>query len=184
MIVSAQVKNKNALGLLAESKLLIDKDEIPVLDIIVPKKATGISSDIDLDEVQVGDQIWVMVMGKRYQLNDKIISIIGRAVKQPSANETASDGEEEVDLGELEDLDGDQKLKTRNVDVLSDVNDDEEDEYDSEDDEERKPDEEDGDEENEDDDEEDLEGLEDEGLEEEAEEENAESDGGYFDDYE
>ena len=102
MIVSAQVKNKNALGLLAESKLLIDKDEIPVLDIIVPKKATGISSDIDLDEVQVGDQIWVMVMGKRYQLNDKIISIIGRAVKQPSTHETASDGEEEEDLGELD----------------------------------------------------------------------------------
>jgi len=85
LVVEAIVKNKNALGLLAESSMFINGEKIPVLDIIVPKKSNGIASEIDLDEVQVGDSIFVMVMGKRYQLNDTNISIIGRAVKQPQS---------------------------------------------------------------------------------------------------
>ena len=85
MIVEARVKNKNALGLLAESTVLIrdgDKEkELSILDIIVPRKAAGIASEVNLDDIQIGDTIYVMVMGKRYQLNDTNISIIGRAVK-------------------------------------------------------------------------------------------------------
>jgi hypothetical protein len=120
MIVSAHVKNKNALGLLAESKLTIDDTEVPVLDIIVPKKATGIMSEIDLDNVQIGDQIWVMVMGKRYQLNDTIISIIGRAVNQPSTHEIDDDIDEQ-DNGAFEN-DNEKKPKARNDDdVLSEL---------------------------------------------------------------
>lgn len=83
LIVEAVVKNKNALGLLAESSMNINGEKIPVLDIIIPKKSNGISSEINIDDVQIGDSIHVMVMGKRYQLNDTNISIIGRAVKQP-----------------------------------------------------------------------------------------------------
>ena len=86
LVVEAIVKNKNALGLLAESSMFINGEKIPVLDIIIPKKSNGISSEIDLDEVQIGESIYVMVMGKRYQLNDTNISIIGRAVKQPVSN--------------------------------------------------------------------------------------------------
>jgi len=86
LVVEAVVKNKNALGLLAESSMFINGENIPVLDIIVPKKSNGISSEIDLDEVQIGDNIFIKVMGKRYQLNDTNISIIGRAVKQPVSN--------------------------------------------------------------------------------------------------
>jgi len=86
MVVEATVKNKNALGLLAESSMVMDDGTtIPVLDIIVPKKSNGISSEIDLEDVQIGDHIFIMVMGKRYQLNDTNISIIGRAVKQPTS---------------------------------------------------------------------------------------------------
>lgn len=95
MVVEARVKNKNALGLLAESTVLIkdngskakgsgtsDKDrELSILDIIIPRKAAGIASEIDLDNVEIGDTVFVMVMGKRYQLNDTNISIIGRAVE-------------------------------------------------------------------------------------------------------
>lgn len=86
LVIEAVVKNKNALGLLAESSMFINGEKIPVLDIIIPKKSNGISSEIDLDEVQIGESIFVMVMGKRYQLNDTNISIIGRAVKQPVSN--------------------------------------------------------------------------------------------------
>jgi DNA-directed RNA polymerase subunit E'/Rpb7 len=81
LVIEAEIKNKNALGILAESIIKIDKVDIPILDIIIPKKAAGIMSEIDLDELNIGDSIFVMVLSKKYQLNDKKISIIGKAVK-------------------------------------------------------------------------------------------------------
>lgn len=98
LVVEGHVKNKNALGLLATSSITVGTETIPVLDIIVPRKSNGILSEIELDDVQIGDTILVMVMGKKYQLNDKSISIIGRAVKSrhaPQVNALA-EGEEVV----------------------------------------------------------------------------------------
>jgi DNA-directed RNA polymerase subunit E'/Rpb7 len=147
LVVEAIVKNKNALGLLAESSMFINGEKIPVLDIIVPKKSNGISSEIDLDEVQIGQSIYIMVMGKRYQLNDTNISIIGRAVKQPiSTNKNAplldEDGEpientinpddhiiDAADDIEYEDIDGeysDEEEKPEEEEELEDLNEEEE----------------------------------------------------------
>lgn len=83
LVVKAIVKVKNEMGLLAESSIDINGTSQPVLDIIVPLRAAGITSEIPLDDVEVGDEIYVAVMSKRYQLNDKKISIIGRAVRKP-----------------------------------------------------------------------------------------------------
>lgn len=81
MIITATVKNKNQLGILAESVLHMEGGKkYPVLDIIIPKKTAGISSEIGLENLDVGDNIYVEILGKRYQLNDKKISIIGRGV--------------------------------------------------------------------------------------------------------
>jgi DNA-directed RNA polymerase subunit E'/Rpb7 len=100
LIVEARVKNKNTLGLLAEGMMVINNEKIPILDIIIPKKAAGILSEIDIDEVEIGDTVNVMIMGKRFQLNDIKISIIGRCVKQKS---NTVDEEDEIDaLGEIE----------------------------------------------------------------------------------
>lgn len=82
-ILKALVRNKNAMGLLAESMVRMGDEDIPVLDVIIPKRAAGISSDLDLDRVQIGDEIYIAVQGKRYQLNDKKISVIGKAVPKP-----------------------------------------------------------------------------------------------------
>lgn len=85
MVLKAVVRNKNAMGLLAESFIEVGDTPVPVLDIIIPKRAAGIASEIDLDTVEIGDNVYVSVQGKRFQLNDKKISIIGRAVKDPAA---------------------------------------------------------------------------------------------------
>lgn len=112
MVLKAYVRNKNAMGLLAESFIRIDDKDIPVLDIIVPKRAAGIASEIDLEDMQVGDEVYVSVQGKRYQLNDKKISIIGRAVRDPSTTVVPvmeevleEETEEGADLGDLDDDD-------------------------------------------------------------------------------
>jgi len=101
LIVEAEVKNKNTLGLLAEGMMVINNEKISILDIIIPKKAAGILSEIDIDSVEIGDIINVMIMGKRFQLNDNKISIIGRCVRQ-KLNKV--DSVNEIDaLGEIED---------------------------------------------------------------------------------
>ena len=76
-IIKCRVKAKNSLGLLAEGYF----DKIPILEIIVPKISAGIQSEINLDNVNIGQEIKIEVCGKKYQLFDKHISIIGRAIK-------------------------------------------------------------------------------------------------------
>ena len=142
LVVEAIVKNKNALGLLAESSMFINGEKIPVLDIIVPKKSNGIASEIDLDEVQVGDSIFVMVMGKRYQLNDTNISIIGRAVKQPQSqsqlrNSQNLDEDAEQGTGQNVIIQDDNILEGE--DAADDIDYEDEDEDDAYSDEEDKP---------------------------------------------
>ena len=74
MVVDAKVKASNNLGVLADGD--------GILDILIPRRSAGISSEVDLDGLKVGDDILVEVLGKRYQLKDSKISIIGRVVKE------------------------------------------------------------------------------------------------------
>ena len=113
MVIEATVKNKNALGFLAECSIDIDGTIMPVLDIIIPRRAAGVTSEVDLDAVNVGDIIYVQVLGKRYQLNDKKISIIGKAVNQPGTtlvdqtsviDATEADGDEDVEDSDVEEM--------------------------------------------------------------------------------
>ena len=76
-IIKCKVKAKNSLGLLAEGYY----DKIPILEIIVPKISAGIQSEINIDTVAIGQEIKIEVCGKKYQLFDKHISIIGKAIK-------------------------------------------------------------------------------------------------------
>ena len=127
MVVDAKVKASNNLGVLADGD--------GILDILIPRRSAGISSEVDLDGLKVGDDILVEVLGKRYQLKDSKISIIGRVVKErknplyytdilddggsvDGGAEVGEDGDAEVSSidGEDSDSDGDDK---------NDINDDE-----------------------------------------------------------
>jgi len=76
-VIKCKVKAKNSLGLLAEGYY----DNIPILQIIIPKISAGIQSEINLDSINIGQEIKIEVCGKKYQLFDKHISIIGKAIK-------------------------------------------------------------------------------------------------------
>jgi DNA-directed RNA polymerase subunit E'/Rpb7 len=77
-IIKCRVKAKNSLGLLANGFY----DNIPILEIIVPKISAGIQSEINIETVNIGDEISIEVVGKKFQLYDKYISIIGKAMKE------------------------------------------------------------------------------------------------------
>jgi DNA-directed RNA polymerase subunit E'/Rpb7 len=96
-VFEAVVKNKNALGVHAESILQVGDKIEPVLDIIIPKRSVGIVSEIDLEELQMGDKIFVEVLGKRYQLHDRKISVIGKAIKEPPKAPSPNDADEGLD---------------------------------------------------------------------------------------
>jgi DNA-directed RNA polymerase subunit E'/Rpb7 len=120
-VVSAVIKNKNQLGILAESSL----DDLPILDIIVPIKTAGIISQVSLDTLQIGDTISVEVMGKKFQMTDRKISVIGRVIQQAEENvlplpeeeeEVEADLEEEV-YEEEEEKEGGEEQEKKAVDV-------------------------------------------------------------------
>jgi DNA-directed RNA polymerase subunit E'/Rpb7 len=120
-VVEAVVKNKNLLGILAESSMEIDNEKVPILDIIIPIKSAGIISDINIENVSIGDTITVEVMGKKYQMKDKKISIIGRIVtptKEPVI--------EDVDVIEIDDTLNEEDIEITDNEVLEDEDDDDE----------------------------------------------------------
>lgn len=74
-VIKGKVTNINTFGILAEVK--------PVLEIIIAKNSVTYKSDIDLSSVQVGQDVLVEVVGKKYDLFDKRICIIGRIISSP-----------------------------------------------------------------------------------------------------
>jgi DNA-directed RNA polymerase subunit E'/Rpb7 len=73
-IIKSQVTNVNKFGILAEVQ--------PILEIIIAKNSVNIQSDpnINLDVIKPGDMISIEIVGKKFELNDKKISIVGRVV--------------------------------------------------------------------------------------------------------
>jgi DNA-directed RNA polymerase subunit E'/Rpb7 len=94
-IIKCKVKNINKMGVLAEGYY----DNIPILEIIIPSNSAGIKSEINLETLVKGQEIKIEVCGKKYQLFDKHISIIGRAIKNKEEfikNEIKTDYDDEL----------------------------------------------------------------------------------------
>lgn len=131
IVVKAVVRVKNEMGVLAESSIEMDGKRVPVLDIIVPLRAAGIVSEINVENVQVGDEIYVSVLSKRYQLRDKKISVIGRAVQRPgtaplNANDVPAgleDGIDAASVGSFEE--DDDELEDENTEDVEGASDEE-----------------------------------------------------------
>jgi len=97
-IIQAVIRNKNQMGILAESSIELNDNKIPILDIIIPIRSVGIISEVNLDNLQIGNVIKIEVVGKKYQLNDKKISIIGRVISSDIVEDKNN-----IELDEVED---------------------------------------------------------------------------------
>ena len=88
-IVTARIENINNFGILCYSSMIEDGETIPILEIIVPKHSLSIQSEIDLsdtDRIAPGKVVMIKIIGKKYQLNNKKISIIGTIVTNDSTD--------------------------------------------------------------------------------------------------
>jgi len=119
------VKAKNNLGLLAIGKY----EDMAILEVIIPKITSGILSDVNIDNIGIGDEINVIVCGKKFTLYDKMISIIGRIIKDKVDDDISVIEEDEDDSPSIEDEEED--ILAFEDDALNDDNDVyEEEEYD------------------------------------------------------
>lgn len=113
-MVKCIVKAKNNLGLLAIGIY----EDMAILEVIIPKITTGILSDVNIDNINIGDEINVIVCGKKFTLYDKMISIIGRIIKEKVDDDISVIEEDEDDSPSIEDEDED--ILAYEDDVLND----------------------------------------------------------------
>ena len=116
-MVKCIVKAKNNLGLLAIGKY----EDMAILEVIIPKITSGILSDVNIDNISIGDEINVIVCGKKFTLYDKMISIIGRIIKDKVDDDISVIEEDEDDSPSIEDEEED--ILAYEDDVLNDDND-------------------------------------------------------------
>jgi DNA-directed RNA polymerase subunit E'/Rpb7 len=102
-IIKCVVKAKNNLGLLAIGKY----EEMAILEVIIPKITSGILSDVNIDNINIGDEVNVIVCGKKFTLYDKMISIIGRIIKDKVSDDISVIEEDEDDSPSIDDEDAD-----------------------------------------------------------------------------
>ena len=109
------------MGILAESSIELNDNKIPILDIIIPIRSVGIISEVNLDNLQIGNVIKIEVVGKKYQLNDKKISIIGRVISSDITEEANN-----IEVDEVEDDLNDEDYEIEDVTGLIDGGEDDE----------------------------------------------------------
>lgn len=114
-MVKCIVKAKNNLGLLAIGKY----EDMAILEVIIPKITSGILSDVNIDNINVGDEINVIVCGKKFTLYDKMISIIGRIIKDKVDDDISVIEEVEDDSPSIDDEEED-NLSFADDDLIDD----------------------------------------------------------------
>jgi len=131
-VIKCVVKAKNNLGLRAIGM----HEDMAILEVIIPRITSGIQSEVNIDEVKIGDIVNVLVCGKKFTLYDKMISIVGKILKDKNEEIIISDVED--DEVSIED-ENDDDLQDDGLDIIDieneyEINNDDEEEYDDEED--------------------------------------------------
>jgi len=131
-VIKCVVKAKNNLGLRAIGM----HEDMAILEVIIPRITSGIQSEVNIDEVKIGDVVNVLVCGKKFTLYDKMISIVGKILKDKNEENIISDVED--DEVSIED-ENDDDLQDDGLDIIDieneyEVNDEDEEEDDDDED--------------------------------------------------
>ena len=105
--LNCKVINSNNFGILCSSGLTQNGTYIPILDIFVPKNSLNIKSDddVDLNEISKNQEVVVEIVGKKFEINDKMISAVGRIISNASqeVNIDKDDDDNLIDLTAMDD---------------------------------------------------------------------------------
>ena len=82
--MTAIVRSMNRFGMLCEGGYYDpDNSLVPVIEIVVVRNPATIPNEVDLSDLQVGDEVGVEVLGRSFELRDSRISAFGRTVRDP-----------------------------------------------------------------------------------------------------
>lgn len=124
-VVKANITNINRFGILAEAGYADNGSYQSVIEIIIAKNSINIQSDVNLEELKIGQEIRVEIIGRKFELGEAKISAVGRVIKEAGAVKGPNvDEEDEVNEDEINEDD----------DEVSDDNDDSEENDDEEND--------------------------------------------------
>ena len=97
---------------------------VDVLDIIIPKHSYSIKSNVDFNDINVDINVIIEIVGKKYQLNKKTISVVGKIIAINTSNKF--DNQIDIDVQDeqvYEDNDNNNEIDDSDVDYdLDDVN--------------------------------------------------------------
>lgn len=117
-LIKCTVVNINKFGILAIAGFYSNSEFVNVLDVIITKNSVNIVSDVDLEKIAAKNEIIVEVLGKRYNLGDKKLSVLGRVVdvkdidaslkkKKVINNQPEIEDEDEIEEAIIDDADED-----------------------------------------------------------------------------
>ena len=116
-VIKCVVKAKNNLGLRAIGM----HEDMAILEVIIPRITSGIQSEINIDDVKIGDSVNVLVCGKKFTLYDKMISIVGKILKDKE--EEIVETENEDDVFSVDDDDNEEDAHNDAIDIIDIEND-------------------------------------------------------------
>ena len=79
-VLNATITSSNNAGYKAEVK---DGDKV-IIDIIIPRLTAGIKHEYDIEDLEIGKEVFVKICRKRYHFADTKIAIIGLVINDPN----------------------------------------------------------------------------------------------------
>jgi hypothetical protein len=106
-VIKCEIIAKNNLGLRAIGMY----EDMAILEVCIPKITSGIQSEVNIDNINIGDIVNVQVCGKKFTLYDKMISIIGKIIKdKDDVIEVKEVDEDDLSIDEEEDSELDESV--------------------------------------------------------------------------
>jgi|TARA_Y100000389_G_scaffold41693_1_gene36408 DNA-directed RNA polymerase subunit E'/Rpb7 len=101
-VFKCTIKNLNSFGILAN--VYLSSGEL-LMNIIIPKQSATISNSSHIDSVKINDEVFVELIGKKYQLNSKTISAIAKLIDSSDSRINMEDMESKLKIDDNDDYD-------------------------------------------------------------------------------
>ena len=95
-----------------------------ILEVIIAKNSVSIKSDVNLEEIVEGNSVKIEVVGKKFELNDRKISVVGRIAngshkpQKKDVSSTLTESHDQIDPDVEDDL-GDPDINESEDDDIS-----------------------------------------------------------------
>jgi len=119
-VFKCTVQNLNSFGILAN--VYLSSGEI-LMNIIIPKQSSTISNSSSINDVKINEDVFVELIGKKYQLNSKTISAIAKLIDSSDSRISMEDIGTKLKIDDLEYGDNDEE----DASILSETEKDEKD---------------------------------------------------------